>query len=146
MAAHKSALSGQLADWLVDAGFSVAVGAISSVLKARSAGQPLFAGPIRKFALSFAPTILAGAILTLAMLHTAAAPFLPGLWLLLYGAGLAAAGTLSIWVIPVMGACFISLGVLALAGPAAWSNGILMAGFAGIHCAFGFVIARRHGG
>jgi hypothetical protein len=146
VASREAALVNRLSIWLADAGLSVFVGAISAALKARAWEQPLFGGPIRKFSLSFAPAIMAGAVLTAFILRSGSASLLPGLWLLLYGAGLAAAGTLSVWVIPFMGACFFALGVIALSGPAAWANSLLIAGFAGAHIISGAVIARRYGG
>jgi hypothetical protein len=146
VAAREAALLSRLYIWLADAGFSVLLGAISAALKARSWQQPLFGGPIRKFSLSFAPAIMAGAVLTAFMVKSGSAVLLPGLWLLLYGAGLAAAGTLSVWVVPFMGACFFVLGVIALGGPSAWANTLLIAGFAGVHIISGAMIARRYGG
>jgi hypothetical protein len=101
---------------------------------------------MRKFALSFAPPILAGAVLTVALMGTSSAPLLPGLWLLLYGAAVTAGGAFSIPPVPIMGLVFISLGVVAVAGPATWSELLLIAGFGGVHLVFGTVIARRHGG
>jgi hypothetical protein len=145
-AGRERAQTDQLYIWLADAVFSIGVGAISSTLKARASGQPLFAGPIRKFSLSFAPSILAGAVLTFFMLKSGSAHLLPGLWLLLYGAGLAAAGTFSVGLIPWMGVGFFALGILALATPAAWGNVLLTSGFALIHIIAGAVIARRYGG
>jgi hypothetical protein len=146
VASRQPTLVNRLYIWLADAGCSVFVGVISAALKARAWEQPLFGGPIRKFSLSFAPAIMAGAILTAFMVQSGSASLLPGLWLLLYGAGLAAAGTLSVWVIPSMGACFFVLGVIALAGPAVWANSVLIAGFAGVHILSGATIARRYGG
>jgi len=146
LASHRAIIAERIAIWLLDAGFSIVLGAGASILKAKAAGQPLFAGPIRKFSLSFAPAILAGAVFTWSMMRSPAVASLPGLWLLLYGAGLAAAGTLSVWVIPTMGACFFVLGVIALLMPIEWGNALLTAGFGGIHIAFGAVIARRYGG
>lgn len=145
-ASRETVLIDRLYIWLADAGVSVVVGAISAVLKARAWEQPLFGGPIRKFSLSFAPAVIAGAVLTAFMLRSGSVSLLPGLWLLLYGAGLAAAGTLSVWVIPIMGVCFFVLGVIALGGPSAWANSLLTMGFAGIHIVSGVVIARKYGG
>jgi hypothetical protein len=142
VASREPALIDRLRIWLADAGASVVVGASSAIFKARVWEQPLLGGPIRKFSLSFAPAILAGAVLTVFMLRS----LLPGLWLLLYGAGLAAAGTLSVRVIPSIGVCFFALGVIALGGPPAWANTLLILGFGGVHILSGAVIARRYGG
>jgi energy-converting hydrogenase Eha subunit G len=38
------------------------------------------------------------------------------------------------------------VGFLSFFAPPAWNNALLMAGFGGLHIAFGAVIARRHGG
>jgi hypothetical protein len=45
-----------------------------------------------------------------------------------------------------MGLCFMAIGLISLFVPLAWENAFLMAGFGGLHIAFGAVIARRHGG
>ncbi|MEP6692859.1 MAG: hypothetical protein ABJD07_17000 [Gemmatimonadaceae bacterium] len=132
--------------WLVDAVLSFGIGALTTTLKARGAKQPLVSGPVRKFALSFAPTILVGALLTTVLMRSGVASVLPGAWLLLYGAGVAAAGAFSVRPIPVMGASFLALGVVALFGPPAWGNALLIAGFGGLHILFGLLIARRYGG
>ena len=71
---------------------------------------------------------------------------LAGLWLLLYGAGLTAAGTYSIRVVPVMGASLMALGVLALFSPGLPPDLWMAIGFGGLQLAFGLVIARRYGG
>jgi hypothetical protein len=137
----------QLTVWLADAGVSAAIGVLSSIHKARVAGQALTAGPIRKFCLSFAPAILAGAVLTVVMSRSGSAvSLLPGIWLLLYGAGLMSSGALSVRIIPTVGAGFFALGVLTLAAAPAWANTLLIGGFGGLHIVLGIVIARRHGG
>ena len=146
IASREATLRGNLAVWLVDGIASFCIGAIASTIKARASAQPLFAGPIRKFSLSFAPAILVGAVLSFAMIDSAAASFLPATWLLLYGAGLIAAGTQSVWVIPVMGIAFFAVGVVSLLAPLAWANTLLTLAFAGFNAFFGIVIARRHGG
>ena len=71
---------------------------------------------------------------------------LPGMWLMLYGAGVASAGMFSIRLVPTMGALFLLLGALALLAPAAWGTAFLALGFGGLHIGFGLFIARRHGG
>jgi hypothetical protein len=136
----------RVAVWLGDAVVSVIIGLACTAWKARRAGQPLWSGPLRKFALSFAPPVAAGAVLTATLLQTRAFDLLPGTWLLLYGSGLIGGGAFSVRLVPVMGACFFGCGVLAALAPAALGAVLLLVGFAGLHIAFGIVIVRRYGG
>jgi hypothetical protein len=66
--------------------------------------------------------------------------------MLLYGAAVIGAGTYSVRSVPVMGTAFMILGAVALVAPAPWITGLMIAGFGGLHIAFGLWIARRHGG
>lgn len=133
-----------LAVWLIEALVAIGIGAYSMYRKA-STGTAVMSAPARKFALSFAPPLVAGAVLTVA-LFPAGRTYLPGLWLLMYGAGVMTGGAFSVRVVPVMGACFIALGAVCMYSPAAWGNWFLLAGFGILHVIFGVVIARRYGG
>ncbi len=137
---------GWVGTWIVDAAFSLCVGLASTAVKARKAQQPLLTGPFRKFALSFAPAIAAGALLTPPLVQGDRAALLPALWLLAYGAGLVAGGAFSVRVVPVMGAAFMALGTLAALGPVEWGPWLMIAGFGVLHITFGLVILRRYGG
>ena len=132
--------------WLADAVLSVALGFATTARKARRAGQPLVNGPFRKFTRSFAPAIVAGAILSAILVRDQGYGYVPCVWLLCYGAGLAASGSLSVPVVPVMGGCFMALGAVAALAPHARGNPLLLAGFGGLHVGFGMLIARSHGG
>ena len=114
--------------------------------KARAAGIPLITGPVRKLILSFSPPMLVGMLLTALFVARGLESFLPGTWMLLYGTGVVTAGTYSVRIVPVMGAAFMALGALTLFVPATWSTALLVAGFGGLHIAFGTLIAWRYGG
>ena len=132
--------------WLCEAGLSVAISIYTMALKARSAKLPLWSEPARKILFSFAPPMAAGALLTLVLFEHDLVALLPGVWMLLYGVGVVAAGTFSVRIVPVMGLAFMLVGGVALIGPATWGTAFMAAGFGGLHLFFGTLIARRHGG
>jgi hypothetical protein len=135
-----------VAVWLVEAMGAGAISAWATSRKARAAQGSLLTGPGRKLVLAFAPAMLVGAVLTAACVMRGLEGLLPAVWMLLYGAGVIAAGAYSVRIVPVMGAAFIGLGTVALFAPAAWGTALLIAGFGGLHVAFGVLIAWRHGG
>ena len=136
---------GWLAVWAAALAVAVAVGAIAMVLKARRAGGAVLSRPARQFLFGFIPPLLAGALLTAALVRAGLHELLPGTWLLLYGAGVMTGGAYSVRVVPAMGLAFVALGALAILQPG-WGGGLLAAGFGGLHIAFGLIIARRYGG
>lgn len=132
--------------WLGAAAVAVVVSLAATAVKARRSAVPLTSAPARKFVFSFVPPILAGALLTLALVQAGSRELLPGSWLLLYGAGIVTGGAFSVRAIPAMGMCFMGLGAVALFVPAAVADLFMAAGFGGVHLVFGMLIARRHGG
>jgi hypothetical protein len=132
--------------WLLEAFVAVAIAAPAAATKARRANSSLFSGPGRKFVLSFAPPIVVGGLLTLALLNFGAVSALPGVWLLLYGTAIVTGGAFSVRVVPVMGLCLMGLGAAALFAPQVWGNWFMAAGFGLVHIGFGFWIALRYGG
>jgi hypothetical protein len=95
---------------------------------------------------SVTPPLVAACILTALLRGTSVEGLIPGLWLLLYGSGVVSGGTFSVRPVPIMGACFMVLGIIALLAPIGWANGLLTLGFGGLHIVFGSIIARRYGG
>lgn len=135
-----------LAIWLVEAAVAITIAATSAARKSHRARMPLFSGPGRKFALSFAPPILVGALLTVVLFRAGLVTALPGMWLLLYGTAVVTGGAFSVRVVPVMGLCFMAVGLAALFSPERWNDAFMAAGFGGLQIFFGVVIARRYGG
>src|SRR5712692_646979 len=66
--------------WLAEVFVAVAIAAPAAATKARRANSSLFRGPGRKFALSFAPPIIVGGLLTFALYHAGAFSTLPCVW------------------------------------------------------------------
>ncbi len=135
-----------LAAWLGEALLACLIGVAAAARKSHQAGMPLLSGPGRKFLLGFAPPLFAGAVLTLVLVRAGDLALLPGVWLLLYGAGVLCGGASSVRVVPAMGVCFMADGVAALLAPAAWGNWLLAAGFGGLHILFGIWITVKYGG
>jgi hypothetical protein len=132
--------------WVLAAIVALVQGGLFMAKKARSQGVRLSRGVARRFLFSVTPPLVAASVLTVLLSDTTVEHVIPGLWLLLYGSGVVSGGTFSVRPVPVMGACFMVLGVLALLAPASWSNALLTLGFGGLHIVFGAIIARRYGG
>ncbi len=144
--------------WLVTAMAATSLGGGAMLRKMRrrvsADGALTLSIPARKFLLSFWPAILAGAVLTLALVDPytpgidphLATRVLPGVWLLLYGVGVTTAGAFSIRAVPLMGFGFVALGVLALFAPVVDGDVMMALGFGVVQTGFGVYIARRHGG
>lgn len=145
LAARQASSGDWLLVWLGEAFIACLITAVAIFLKARNSGG-LVARPSVRFALGVFPPLLAGAVLTLVLLAHGLVSLLPGLWLLLYGAGVVTGGAFSVRIVPVMGLAFMALGAVALFAPRSWGDGFLAAGFGGLHIAFGIAIARRYGG
>jgi len=132
--------------WLGEALLAAIISVCSMVRKTGSLAKLATSIPARKCALSLVPPLAAGGVLTLIMMEQHLYAILPGMWLMLYGVAVITGGAFSVRVVPVMGICFAVFGTVALALPASWANGIMAAGFGGLHVLFGLLIARRHGG
>jgi len=132
--------------WFAEGLLALAIGAVAMKRKAHAAGETLFSAPARKFALSFAPPLVVGALLTPVLYRAGLIAVIPGMWLLLYGAGVVTGGAFSVRIVPVLGLCFMALGAAAVFCPPSYGTAFLAGGFGGLHIIFGFIIARRYGG
>ena len=164
IAHQQPTVSAWLAVWAAEALIGFLIGLWATLLKARRSSAPVLSGQGRKFFLGLLPAVLVGVALTLAVYGFELDPtskydprsipvvsslslhLLPGIWLLCYGAGVAAAGTFSVRLVPMMGTAFMLIGAIALLAPSGWGDAFLALGFGGIHVVFGALIVRKHGG
>jgi hypothetical protein len=135
-----------LLTWLAEGWLAFAIGGLAMVRKVGAGEDSLLSRRSRRFVLAYAPPILVGGLLTLALYRVGLVTLLPALWLLLYGTAVVTGGALSVPVVPVMGACFIALGAVTLFLPAAWGDLMMGLGFGLLHVIFGLWIAWRYGG
>ena len=132
--------------WLAEAVVATVIAGWTMIRKARRIGVAFTDAPARRFFISYFAPILAAALLTVVLARAGMYGALPAAWLLLYGASFVSSGAFSVPTVPVMGACFMLLGLAACFVPLAAGNLLLGAGFGGLHVVFGWIIARRYGG
>ena len=146
LAANQRSAERWLIVWLLAAAVALSVGVTAMWRKAVRLGAPLAGAVGRRFAMSLAAPLFAGAALTWGVWRHDDWALLPAVWLLLYGTGVLAGGVFSVAAVRLLGVAFMALGVAALATPPAWGNIWLGIGFGGLQIVFGLYIARRHGG
>ena len=132
--------------WLGEAVVAAAIALVTMMRKAARANVSFRGAPARRFFISYLASLLAGAALTFVLARAGLFAALPPTWLLLYGASFVSSGAYSIPLVPVMGVCFMLLGITTCFLPLAVANVLLGAGFGGLHIVFGFLIARSYGG
>ena len=146
IAAGRDTDAGWLAVWVAAAGLAGVISFAAAARKARRNGGSLWSLPARRFALSLAPPLAAGAALTPVLFRAGLLDALPGAWLLFYGAGVVTGGAFSVRIVPLTGVALMLAGAFALAIPEWGRDAWMAAGFGGIHLAFGAALAWRHGG
>jgi hypothetical protein len=132
--------------WLIAAVIAAAAALFFMEEKAKAQGLSLRRTVATRFFLTLAPSFAAGGILTVALMDSAGRDVIAGIWLLLYGVGIAACGVFSIPLVLIAGFVFMGFGTVALAAPASWAPYLLGAGFGGIHLGLGALVMRDHGG
>jgi len=141
-----SLASSWLPIWVGAAIMACAVALFFMEEKAKAQGLSLRRAVARRFFMTLVPAFVAGGVLTAALADDVSRSAITGLWLLLYGSGLAACGVFAVSAVLAAGLAFMALGTIALGLPPAWSPAILALGFGGLHIALGIVILRDHGG
>jgi len=92
-----------LITWFGAAVLAILIGASDMAQKARAERASLLRGPGWRFAMALVPPLAAGALLTFVLFRAGMADLLPGIWLLVYGVAVVAAGTFSIRAVKWMG-------------------------------------------
>lgn len=156
IAAQRRSVDWWIYVWLAVACVGCFTGALSLILKARRTQSANWFIASHKFALGLFPPIFAGIILTEIFYERSLENLMPGLWLLLYGVGVVSGGTFSVRVVPLMGLCFVALGIAAFYvphadtmmvwGPLTAADALLVLGFGGLHILFGAIVAWKYGG
>lgn len=131
---------GWVALWVITAALASALALLTSVVQLRSEGHSILTGSHSRFWLSLIPGFIAAAAISLVLLQAELYTRLPGLWLLLYGVSILAAGAQCIALISRMGWTFLLLGAVALFLP--WPNLSMAIGFGLTHMIYGLLIAR----
>jgi hypothetical protein len=96
IASRQTSSIGWLSTWMAEAIVAIGIAVWTTYSKARRAGTPVFSGPGRRFAYSFAPPLFVGALLIAMNVRNANMEPIPGEWLLLYGTGVVTGGAFSI--------------------------------------------------
>ncbi|MEO8379136.1 MAG: hypothetical protein ABI779_05690 [Acidobacteriota bacterium] len=132
--------------WLAEAVVAAVIALVAMIRKASRANVSFRGVASRRFFSSYFAPLVAGAVLTYVLGHAGHFELLAPTWLLLYGVSFISSGAFSIPVVPVMGICYMVLGVAAAFVPPGAGNVLMAAGFGGLHIIFGSMIARRYGG
>jgi len=132
--------------WLIAAVAAGTAALLFMESKARRQGLSLRRTVALRFFLTLTPAFVAGGVLTAALLDTVGRDAIAGIWLLMYGVGIAACGVFSIPAVLTAGFAFLGLGTVALVAPAAWAPMLLALGFGGVHLLLGIIVVRDHGG
>ncbi len=135
-----------LSVWLAEAVLATVIASWTMARKAKRANVSFTGAPARRFFVSYFAPIAAAAAITFVLVQAELFAALPAAWLLLYGASFVSSGAFSIRLVPVLGVCFMLLGIVACFVPLVVGNALLGAGFGGLHVIFGYLIARSYGG
>ncbi len=146
VASQQKSVEAWVAIWMAEAVIALVIAGWTMYRKARRAATPLLSQPGRKLAINFTPPMFVGALLTVVFYRAGLNGLLPGLWLLLYGAGVVTGGAFSVRPVPLMGLCFMFVGAGAFFCPPEWGDALMAVGFGVLHIIFGLHIARRYGG
>jgi len=132
--------------WLIEAMLAFSIGLLAMWQKSKIGGQSLLSAPAKKFAMSFAPPLIVGVVTVLGVWRYGHYFEMPAICMLCYGAAVVCGGAFSVRVVPIMGWCFIALGIVAFVLPSNYGNLMMGASFGLLHIVFGAIIGKKYGG
>lgn len=146
IAHNQPTIRGWLTTWLVEAVLALMIGLFAMWQKAKNSGESLASAPARKFALAFAPPLVAGAVLTSLFYFKSLFEFMPTVWLTLYGTAVVTGGAYSVRIVPAVGWIFILLGIVSIFLDERFGNVLMAFGFGVLQIVFGLIVAKKYGG
>ena len=146
IAQNQPTIRAWLITWLTEAILAFCIGIFAMWQKAKNAGDSLVSAPARKFALAFAPPLVAAIILTSLFYFKGLFALMPTVWLTLYGTAVVTGGAYSVKIVPIVGWLFVALGLISVFVDARYDNLLMGLGFGVLQIVFGLVVAKRHGG
>jgi hypothetical protein len=126
-----------LAVWLIAAALAASAGAVLLLRPASIRGISFRGTPVQKFVVCLGPSLIAGAVMTCVLIQANSLRLIPGVWLLMYGAGLASASVSTTRMLLLMGALFGILAAPAFLISHPLQMLVLGLGFGGLHLGFG---------
>lgn len=132
--------------WLI-----VFTGALSvqigfTVRKAHKIGVQPWTKLSHQIIFALLPSLLAGAVLTLYLVKYNQPVFIPGVWILLYGVGIAASGMFSIIAVRLLGWAFILTSILPLFVYPEYGLIFMALTFGIYHIIYGVIISVKYRG
>lgn len=128
--------------WISAAAVTAAVGGVLLLRHSPGGAITVAGSPLRKFVFCFAPSIVAGAVLTGVLWAHAQLQLIPGTWLVLYGCAQVSASVTARVQLASTGAAFIVLGIVAFVVPSELHMVLLALGFGALHLLLAYLIAR----
>jgi len=132
--------------WLIIFTGAVVLQVVFTVYKAHKIGVQPWTKLSHQIVFALLPGLLAGAILTLYLVKYNQPVFIPGVWILLYGVGIAASGIFSIIAVRLLGWAFILTSTLPLFVYPECGLIFMALTFGVYHIIYGLVVAIKYRG
>jgi hypothetical protein len=146
IANSQASLRDWLIVWLTEAVLAFFIGLLAMWQKSKLSNTSILSVPAKKLLMNSVPPMLCGVFITLVLYRFGHFEAMIPVWILCYGAAVVCGGAFSVKPVPLMGWCFLAIGVLAIWVPAGYGNTLMAASFGVLHIVFGFVIGRKFGG